>query len=34
VLDRDPHEIPPDEIGSVTVDMTFVDGRAVHRTAE
>jgi predicted amidohydrolase YtcJ len=34
VLDRDPFAAPDGEIGSVTVQMTFVDGRAVHRTAE
>ena len=34
VLDRDPFAGPADEIGTTTVAMTFVDGRAVHRRAE
>jgi predicted amidohydrolase YtcJ len=34
VLDRDPFAAPAGEIGETTVVMTFVDGRAVHRTAE
>ena len=34
VLDRDFTAGPADELGSTRVVMTFVDGRAVHRTAE
>jgi predicted amidohydrolase YtcJ len=34
VLDRDLTTVPPDELGATRVVMTFVDGRAVHRTAE
>ncbi|AUG75508.1 amidohydrolase [Kitasatospora sp. MMS16-BH015] len=33
VLDRDPFAGPPEEIGATEVRMTFVDGRAVHTTA-
>ncbi|MER5637945.1 amidohydrolase [Kitasatospora sp. NPDC002227] len=33
VLDRDPFAGPPEEIGATHVRMTFVDGRAVHTTA-
>ncbi|GAB3289725.1 amidohydrolase [Parasphingorhabdus pacifica] len=30
VLDRDPFELRPEEIGDTLVDLTFVDGRIVH----
>ncbi len=30
VLDRDPFELPPDEIWTTRVRMTFVDGEPVH----
>jgi predicted amidohydrolase YtcJ len=31
VLDRDPFDGPPDEIGRARVERTYVDGRLVHR---
>ncbi|WP_114455094.1 amidohydrolase [Halopolyspora algeriensis] len=33
VLDADPFLLPPTEIGSVSVDMTVVDGNVVHECA-
>ena len=32
ILERDPHEVPPDEIKNITVARTVVGGRTVHPT--